>query len=269
MEKTVIFIHGMFVHPQSWKAWEQHFTIHGYQCLAPPWPYHDNDPAVLRAHIPRGLAELSLEKVLEYYRKIIRSLSSLPVLIGHSEGGLIVQMLLAEHLGELGVCIASVPPDGLFSAVPEFLKDCLVNTAGICRMTSEIFHDLCCNTMTREASDRTYLSFAIPGSIKVLHDCFSSPPGLDFNKPHAPLLFVSAEKDRMIRPDAVLNNYRAYRDEGSFTDYMEFPGRSHCMIGEPGWEEVMYFVMGWVDRNIIFDMDTYQMQHRSSARRYR
>src|SRR6187402_826836 len=64
MSKNIMFVHGMFLTPKSWKHWEAFFTQRGYHCIAPAWPLHDAEPASIRANPPAGLGELSLEKIL-------------------------------------------------------------------------------------------------------------------------------------------------------------------------------------------------------------
>jgi hypothetical protein len=62
---TIIFIHGMFLNPKSWKAWQQFFTGRGFNCIAPAWPLHDGEPQALRASPPHGLGELRLNVVID------------------------------------------------------------------------------------------------------------------------------------------------------------------------------------------------------------
>jgi len=64
MPKNVMFVHGMFLTPKSWKQWESFFEQRGYHCIAPAWPLHDAEPAAIRANVPTGLGELSLDAVL-------------------------------------------------------------------------------------------------------------------------------------------------------------------------------------------------------------
>jgi dipeptidyl aminopeptidase/acylaminoacyl peptidase len=47
-----------------------------------------------------------------------------------------------------------------------------------------------------------------------------------------------------------LANYRKYARSTSVTDYHAFPGRTHWIIGQPGWEEVADYVMDWIAKQV-------------------
>ena len=41
MPKDVVFIHGMFMNPKSWRDWIDFFAARGYRCHAPAWAGSD------------------------------------------------------------------------------------------------------------------------------------------------------------------------------------------------------------------------------------
>jgi pimeloyl-ACP methyl ester carboxylesterase len=121
--KTVVFVHGMFMTPLAWEKWEAHFAAKGYKTLAPAWPLHDLPIEDQRKNHPNPkLGELTLDTVLSHYRQVLKGLDEKPILVGHSMGGLIVQILLAEGLGAAGIAIDSAPPKGVISLKYSFLK---------------------------------------------------------------------------------------------------------------------------------------------------
>ena len=120
---TVVFIHGMFMTPRCWDAWKQRFEQQGFKVLAPAWPLHDGEPAALRARHPdAALGRLTLAEVVDSYAKLIATLDEKPILIGHSMGGLVVQLLLQRGLAAAAVAIDSAPPKGVLSLKWSFLK---------------------------------------------------------------------------------------------------------------------------------------------------
>jgi pimeloyl-ACP methyl ester carboxylesterase len=65
------------------------------------------------------------------------------------------------------------------------------------------------------------------------------------NNSRAPLLFIGGEKD-VIMPAALnLKNFKKYKTSSAVTEYKEFPGRSHYIIAEKGWEEVAQYALDW------------------------
>lgn len=109
--KSIVFIHGMFVTPLYWEGWRDDFQARGYTCTAPAWPGRDKPIETLRANHPDpALGRLSLGDVVEHYVSHIRTLSEKPILIGHSMGGLIVQIMLQRDVAAAGGGTWCKPP---------------------------------------------------------------------------------------------------------------------------------------------------------------
>ncbi len=251
----VVFIHGMFMNPASWQQWLADFRAHGYQCVAPAWPGHEGEPAALRANIPADLGKLRLAEVIDTFRSVVRNLPQPPVLIGHSMGGLIVQKLVAEGLAKAGVCIDSAAPNGAISFQPSFLKSNLPVLNPLkgdkpYLMPLEHFRYTFCHTMPPEAVQAAYDRFVVPESRNVARDSAGSAGKLDAKKPHAPLLFVAGELDHIIPASLNERNLRQYTDAGSIAELKQFPGRTHFICGQDGWQEVAGFVQEWLQRHV-------------------
>src|SRR5689334_22409122 len=93
--KTVVFITGAFVHHSCWDEWRAYFESKGYKTIAPPWPHKDAPAENLRNSQPNtAIAANRLTALTDYYDNTVRLLPGKPILIGHSIGGLIVQLLL-------------------------------------------------------------------------------------------------------------------------------------------------------------------------------
>ncbi len=252
MGLDIVFVHGMFMNPRSWDAWVGYFTARGHRCTAPGWPFHDGDPAVLRANVPASLGKLTLGEVVASVAKHVEGLGAKPVVVGHSMGGLITQLLVARGLARAGVCVDSAPPKGVFVPSWSFLKSNLpvVNPlAGDAPyvMPPEHFHYTFCNAMSAEASRAVYDAHVVPESRNVARGPTTDDGAIDFAKPHAPLLFVAGERDNIVPAALNRKNHAAYRDAGSRREFKEFAGRTHFICGQEGWEEVAGFVAAWVE----------------------
>jgi alpha-beta hydrolase superfamily lysophospholipase len=252
MEKNLIFIHGMFQNPKSWKTWINYFVQKGYNCFAPAWPYHEGEPKDLRDNIPQELGQLRLKEIINEFVKVISGLASKPVLIGHSVGGLIVQSLINKGLGEMGIAISSVAPNQLMTLDLNKLN----NVAAVINplkgnspsyMTPAAFHGSFANTLSKDNSDKSYEAYATHESRNVLRDCMKEYGRVDFDKPHAPLLFIGAQNDKIIPPSLVCKNANAYSDPNSLINYIEYSNRSHFICNEPGWDEVAAFSYNWIE----------------------
>src|SRR5438128_7213709 len=109
---TIVLINGLWMTALSWEHWVKHYSDKGYCVVARSWPGMEGDIEQLRRD-PSSFASLGLEDVVNYYEQIIRELETPPIIIGHSFGGLVTQILLDRGWGAAGVAIASAPAKGI------------------------------------------------------------------------------------------------------------------------------------------------------------
>jgi alpha-beta hydrolase superfamily lysophospholipase len=251
-DKVIVFIHGLHENALSWSNWVRFFEQAGYTCYSPNYPYHEGIPAQLRQNPDSKLAHVRLRNVVDYYAKFIDGLNAnKPILIGHSMGGLIVQKLIENDKGLLGICIASASPKGVLSFKMSFIKSNIgaVNpfkgNSLFCG-TKKWFHYAICNTLSREQSDEIYEKAVVPESRNIPRSSRGKDGKVNFKKAHNPLLFISAEKDHIIPLSLNKKNLSAYTNTESRRDFKEFKGRSHSICVDHGWEEVAKYADDWI-----------------------
>lgn len=261
--KSIIFIHGMFQNPKSWDNWIAFFSDRGYNCIAPAWPKHEGLPEDLRNYPPEGLGDLHLNAIVDNIEALIRVQDSPPILIGHSVGGLIVQLMVAKGLADLGVAISSVAPNAMLAFDWGFMK----NSALISNPFKgnepfytdlESFHDSFCNTMSMRDTKIAFEETATHDSRNVLRDCMGEDGEIDTEMPHSPLLFIGAENDEIIPAELCERNAEAYNDEVSISDYKEFANRGHWICGQDGWQEVAGYIADWLQDHEVVKYHTKQ-----------
>ena len=121
--KDVVFIHGLFQNPESWKNWTKFFQNKGYAVHTPAYPFHEGSPAEVNKNIDPALGKLTFGQVTGKMAGLIKGLSEKPVLIGHSTGGLkLVQKLLEQALGFACIVIDTAPPKGISGSKWSFLE---------------------------------------------------------------------------------------------------------------------------------------------------
>src|ERR1700754_2445962 len=103
-DTPVVLIHGLWVLPSSWGNWVDFFREAGYAPLTPDWPGDPETVEQARAH-PEALAGKKLGEIADHTTEVIRALERKPVLMGHSTGGLLVQMLAGRGLAAATVAI--------------------------------------------------------------------------------------------------------------------------------------------------------------------
>jgi len=254
---SVVLINGLWMTALSWENWVKRFTDKGFHVIAKSWPGMDVGIDELRRD-PSPISTLGITEVVDHYETIIRELDSAPIIIGHSFGGLITQILIDRGLGAAGVAIAPAPVKGILFLPFSTLKvsfPALSNPANNHRavpLTPEQFHYAFTNNLSEDASLAAYNRYAVPGPDHVLFQAAfanfnpHAATAVDFqNNDRAPLLLISGGSDHVSPPSVVEANFKLYRNSEAITEYKEFPERTHFTLGQDGWEHVADYSLEW------------------------
>jgi len=260
---SIVLINGLWMTALSWENWVKRYTDGGFRVVAKSWPGMDNDINELRRN-SASIATLGITEIVEHYEKIIRGLDSAPIIIGHSFGGLITQILIDRGLGAAGVAIAPAPVKGIIFLPFSTLRvsfPALSNPANNHRalpLSPEQFHYAFTNNLSLEESLTVYNRYAVPGPDHVLFQAAfanfnpHAATAVDFqNDDRAPLLLISGGKDHVSPASVVEANFKLYRKTKAVTEYKEFPERTHYTLGQEGWEQVADYALEWALRHSV------------------
>ena len=250
---VIVFITGAAVTANCWDNWKAFFEGKGYTCYAPDWPHKGAPAAELRRQHPHSpIAQNGLPEVLKVYTDFIAQLPAKPIVIGHSFGGLIVQLLLQQGAVAAGVAIESAPPRGVVVWSWSLLRSVLPMLGLFSSLKTTFLPTFAqwqyaiANGLPLADQQSSYENLAAPESKKLVRQALSRHARVDFRRPHAPLLFLAGGADRIMPAAINRANYRRYRHAQSITDYYELPGRSHALLGQPTWRADAELVLHWL-----------------------
>ena len=184
---TIVLVHGFWVTPRSWEKWVERYQGRGYRVLTPAYPGFEVEVEALRED-PSPIEDLTFPAIIEHIGGIIDGLDKPPIIIGHSAGGVLTQILLDHGYGAAGVAIDSVPAEGV-KVVPVSQIRSLFPFLGhpstrhkAMGFTKEQWHYAFTNNMSREESDEVYERYHIPASGRLVwvgatRQLHSWPPG--------------------------------------------------------------------------------------------
>lgn len=252
--KTLVFVTGAFVTNLGWEPWQEYFESKGYTTHAPGWPHKEGTAKEARDRRPNdlGLAKLHLIDVVNHYAAFIKDLPEKPIVIGHSLGGLITQILVSRGLAAAAIAVHSVPPLGVIPYEFSFLKagwrsfGLFTSLDKTYMMSFKTWQYAFTNGMSLEEQQAAYEANTIPESKRAARGGLSLTAKIDFKKPHVPLLFVAGSTDHIIPASLNKRNFKRYKDKKSVTDFKEFEGNNHFVVGLKNWEKTAAYIYEWI-----------------------
>jgi pimeloyl-ACP methyl ester carboxylesterase len=255
---TVVLIHGLWMTPRSWEQWVPYYESKGYRVLTPTYPGFEVEVEALRAD-PSVIALLTVPQTVAHLAGVITELDRPPIVMGHSFGGTLAQLLLDRGCGAVGVAIDSAPTEGVRVNPLSQIKSLFpvlknpANRHKAVGFTAEEFHYAFANTLSEEESAKVYERYHIPapGNWVWAYGLIANfKPGhqetwVNYkNDSRAPLLFIGGGEDHIMPPSVNKSNAKHYKSN-TITEFTEFPGRSHWTCGEEGWEAVADYALEW------------------------
>ena len=248
MKPPIILVHGAFCGPWSLEGLQKKFEAAGYAVTAPALRFHDGKrpPAALGT---TGLADYAADLEQE-----IRALNKAPILVGHSMGGLLAQMLAARMEIAALILLApsapwGVPPTTMFeigAAQAMHLQPGYWNQMLEPSRDVALAHSL--DKLPRHMRDDVFGRF-VPESGRATFEIMNW--GMDFNQSSsvdadavtAPMLFLTGSEDRINPPSTVARIAALYKDRAT-AEILD--GMGHWLIGEPGWEKLVERALVWL-----------------------
>jgi len=255
---TIMMIHGMWGGSWYWDNYIRYFSARGYQCLAPTLRYHEINPE--DEPDPR----LGTTSLLDYARDLeaeIDKLPEKPVLMGHSMGGLLAQILAARGLASAAVLLTPASPAGIFALKPSVLKTfwSVMNRWGFWKKPMRIPFQAASysilNMLPPEVQKEKYARFVYESGRAAFEIGFWIIDGqkasrVDEKQVQCPLLVLAGGGDK-ITPSSVIK--KVAEKYGEQATYQELAGHGHWLVEEEGWDDVAAEVHDWLKKqNSLF-----------------
>jgi non-heme chloroperoxidase len=257
----VVFIHGLWLLPSSWNNWVDFFEQEGFACLTPDWPDDPETVEEARAN-PDVLAKKTLGQIADHTAQVIGRLQKKPVVMGHSTGGLLAQMIADRGLSVVTVAIDPGPFRGVLPLPYSTLKVTApvirnpLNRGKAITLTFDQFKYGWTNAIDDEdEARRLYETYHVAGPAVALMQMANAnlnpwtEAKLDPKNPErGPLLIIDGEKDHTV-PWAIANAaYKRQRHNESTTEILKIPNRGHSLTIDNGWREVAQAALDFVKR---------------------
>ena len=261
-KQPVVFVHGLWLLPSSWARWATMFEEKGFVALMPGWP---DDPETVEEALanPEVFAKKKVGQIADHMGDVIAKLTRKPIVVGHSFGGLLTQIIAGRGQSLSSVAIDPAPFRGVLplplsalkSASPVLLNP--ANNSRAVKLTFEEFRFGFANVVSEEEAKALYTEFHVPGAGAPLFQAATANLNpwtevqVDSENPQrGPLLIISGEKDNTV-PWAIANaSFKQQQKNASTTEIKEMKDRGHSLVIDSGWREVAETALEFIQRTV-------------------
>jgi pimeloyl-ACP methyl ester carboxylesterase len=256
----VVFIHGLWLLPNSWQRWMDLFEEAGYESLAPGWPDDPETVEAARAN-PEAFAGKGVVQVADHFAEVIGGLDRKPAIVGHSFGGLIAQILAGRGLSVASVAVDPAPFKGVLPLPLAAIRTTMpvlgnpLNHGRAVTLSFDQFRYGWANAVPEEEARKLYEEFhvAAPGR-PIFQAAFANfNPGAETrvdtkSAERGPLLIFTGEEDHAVPPAMSKAAFKKQSHNPCVTEHVEMPNRGHSLTIDHGWREVAEKALAFVRR---------------------
>lgn len=251
MTRTVVMIHGACAGGWCFDNFKRVLDERGWICHAPDLRFHgkpDADPD------PR-LAQTSIADYTDEMARFIAGLDEIPVVIGHSMGGLIAQQLAARGWARSLILLAPCAPWGVLPATDEerALAKGLMSAGPFWTQALQPAFDVAKGDslagLDADMQTRVFARLG-PESGRAFFELFfwmfddRRTTAVEAERITCPVLVMAGSEDKVIASATGRRVADLYGDRAMFRDV---PGRGHFLIMEGGWEGLAADCADWME----------------------
>jgi pimeloyl-ACP methyl ester carboxylesterase len=236
----LVFIHGLWSSSRSWRPWANHFSNLGWDC------WMANLPGRAEESSDRTLERLTFRGCLEDLNKLIAAAPFPPVLIGHDLGGLLAQKAAEEEKISALILVASLPPKGMQAVLPQPVRLLrlkywpLVFLGRPFSLQEKDFYRIWLSSLPEDQHGEV-LESMVPDSTHLVKEFFGRQVNVDFDAIRCPVLVVAASEDQVVPVTSLREMAQKLG-----TDFREYSGHGHWIIGEEGGQAIVRDIHRWI-----------------------
>jgi pimeloyl-ACP methyl ester carboxylesterase len=230
--------------------------------VAPSWPDDPETVEEARAN-PDVFAHKMVGQVVEHHAAVVDALERPPALVGHSFGGVVVQVLAGRGLAAATVAIDAAPFRGVLPVPISSLRSSApvaanpLNAGRAVTLSFDEFRYGWANALAEDEARQLYDEFHVAATGRPIFQAIAANlnPFTELKvdtraADRGPLLLVAGEVDHTIPPKVVEAQLERQRRNPGVTEYVELPGRGHSLTIDHGWEEVADAALTFVQAHL-------------------
>ncbi|TGL34504.1 alpha/beta hydrolase [Leptospira koniambonensis] len=249
---NILLIHGMWCRGIHLSQVQEILENEGYTCKSIDLPLHEPGADL------RKLSKLGISDYLDFLEDTLKQLGwKEPLLLGHSLGGLLAQLLASRVNAKALILITPVQPkqiSGLSWTGLKTIWEILITPFFWSRtnlLSKNKFAYGIYNTLSESKQKELYPTY-VPESGKIAFQtflpflAFSQPTRANFKKVLCPVFVATTGKDRVTPPRIGRKIASKYAN----SRMKLYPKLSHWAITEDGIEKVLQDATSWIETEI-------------------
>jgi pimeloyl-ACP methyl ester carboxylesterase len=252
----IVLLHGMWCTGATLEPIASQFRAAGYMVHTPTLPLHKSD---LSPEERRKLGKVSMQQYATYLRSYIQNLqlNQPPVLVGHSMGGLLAQILATQIATRALLLVSPAPAAGnnLIHLKSLTAASFILFSGRFWKKSNRpsLWHSKFClfNQVSPDQREKFHHQLVEESGLCFAEIVFwflnkKKPTYIDLSKITCPVRVMAGAKDRLILPDVTR---KASRDMPK-SQLAMYANHGHMMYLEPGADRAIQDMVAWVENAI-------------------
>ncbi|GEM_PF-6173278 len=273
--RPILMLHGNWATSGRYRKYGRFFAEQNFVVIAPTYRHHyrgnGENQSLGRATI-QDYANDTLS-FLETFQSTWLPINmpgvavANPIVIGHSMGGLVAQMLATLIPLEALITLNSAPPAGVKLSPDRDYEQRIRKIASRIFFKKPYLPDFesmslyVYNGMPKRKHRKLYegavhesgnsslqiLAGSGNGIVRIIARLLAKPVHIDETEIKCPILIIGCAKDRIIPPAIAERMHKKYSSANSKVSYTIFPQFAHWVQHEPGWESSANYILRWIN----------------------
>jgi pimeloyl-ACP methyl ester carboxylesterase len=253
--KHVVLIHGTWGRGDTLADAHREFSVRGYTVHTPTLRYHDLPRDVGAAMI----GPLSVRDYADDVSELVDSLDSPPLVVGHSLGGLVAQLVAARTRHAGLVAATPAPAAGIFATHPGTVRVFSGHylqrrpwTRPLYPVTWKVFRRYVTNTTDERLARELYSELVCESGRVYCEMPFwfldrHRASRVEFAAVTTPVLTIGARRDRLVNRRVARATAKRY----ATGTYVEIPGSDHLVFHGNALPVTMGRIDDWMARHRV------------------
>jgi pimeloyl-ACP methyl ester carboxylesterase len=259
-EHHILLIHGTWCHGKNWGDFATEMERRGFTVHAP----------TLRHHGPPNEADVwgNAQKVtkvglLDYVADLadlVDSMDSPPIIVGHSVGALLAQLLAARRPNKGVILLGPAPTAGMFTFYPSMVRLWMrylpqwLSRKPMYPVSWNPRTELICNAQPAELQESYYATLCAESGTAYFEMALwfldrAHAARVDYDAIRSPVLAITGSQDKCTVPRIGRVTAEKYGQRGT---YVQLEGSDHMMIGGPYLSKTLAAVDVWLTDNGLY-----------------